>query len=388
MGTPPGKPERSAGPRLSRAGDRRKEPASPAATVPAPFDALYRDMPLAYDSLDAEGRVLDVNQAWLDLLGYAREEVLGRWIGEFFAPHLVQELREKWPLVMASGIIDGVAVSLRRKDGALVDVRVQGRVAYGADGEALRTHSLTQDLSGQRGLERNRPETQARESARPRRDQHDGRTRILVVDAHPVLREGLSRLLEQEADLEVVATAESPAAALGVLRGGGVDLATVDLALAAGGGLELIRQMRRLHPRVPALVFTMHDDVFHAEQALRAGAGGFVTKYESPATLLEAIRLVRQGRLFIQESMAEPLLRRAMDQPAGGREPALSPREREVLHLLGQGLGSRQVAEQLGISVRTVDTHREHLKRKLGLKDAAALMQFAIRRAGEPTRFS
>jgi PAS domain S-box-containing protein len=385
MGTPPGKPERSAGPRLSRAGARRKQPAGPAATVAAPFDALYMDMPLAYDSLDAEGRILDVNQAWLDLLGYAREEVLGHWIGEFFAPHLVQELREKWPLVMASGIIDGVSVSLRRKDGTLVDVRVQGRVAYGADGEALRTHSLTQDLSG---LERHRVATQARESTRPRRDHHAGRTRILVVDAHPVLREGLSRLLEQEADLEVVAMAGSPAAALAALRGGGVDLATVDLALAAGGGLELIRQMRRLHPRVPALVFTMHDDVFHAEQALRAGAGGFVTKHESPATLLEAIRLVRQGRLFIQESMAEPLLRRAMDQPAGGREPALSPREQEVLHLLGQGLGSRQVAEQLGISVRTVDTHREHLKRKLGLKDAAALVQFAIRRAGEPTRIS
>ena len=215
-----------------------------------------------------------------------------------------------------------------------------------------------------------------------------GRTRILVVDDHPILREGLGRLLNQEADLEVVGQAEDQAGALAALHAGGVDLAIVDLALASGSGLELIRQARRLHPQVPVLVFTMHDDLFHAEQALRAGAGGFVTKYESPATLLEAIRLVRQGRLYVQESMAEPLLRRALERPAGGREPVLSPREQEVLHLLGQGLGSRQIAVQLGISVRTVDTHREHLKRKLGLKDAPALVQFAIRRAGEPTRFS
>lgn len=205
--------------------------------------------------------------------------------------------------------------------------------------------------------------------------------RILLVDDHPILREGLAKLLDQEPDLEVAAQCVDAPAALSALRGVHPDLVITDLSLPTGSGLDLIQQIRKLHPRLPILVFTMHDDAYHSEQALRAGANGYVTKYEAPEILLKALREVLRGEIYVPESMTRALLRRALAKPSSeesGDELCLSTREREVFRMLGKGMGSRMIAEQLGVSIRTVDTHRENIKHKLHLKNASELLQMAI----------
>ncbi|MBP1625824.1 MAG: nreC 2 [Holophagaceae bacterium] len=207
------------------------------------------------------------------------------------------------------------------------------------------------------------------------------RARLLLVDDHPILREGLARLINQEKDLEVVGQAEDHAGALAALRESGPDLMIVDLTLASGNGLDLIREVRKHRARLPILVFSMHDDAYHAEQALRVGANGYVTKYEAPETLLKAIRLVLKGELYVHESMVGAILRRAVaktDPEEEGDGLGLSSREREVFRMLGKGMGTRMIAEQMGVSVRTVDTHRENIKHKLNLKNASELLQLAI----------
>ncbi|MBP1625825.1 MAG: sensor signal transduction histidine kinase [Holophagaceae bacterium] len=114
------------------------------------FNALYMNLPVAYDSLDAEGRIVRINQAWLDMLGYEREEVIGRWLGDFYTPFYREDFRQNWPLVMASGTVNSVSVELVRKDGSIVEVLLQGRVAFDADGQCLRTHCLTQDVTARK----------------------------------------------------------------------------------------------------------------------------------------------------------------------------------------------------------------------------------------------
>ena len=206
-------------------------------------------------------------------------------------------------------------------------------------------------------------------------------SRILLVDDHPILREGLVRLINQEKDLIVAGEAEDQTGALSALRTTHLELVITDLTLASGNGIDLIHQCRKLHPRLPILVFSMHDDAFHAEEALRAGASGYVTKYEAPGTLLKAIRMVLSGELYVHESMMGALLRRAVAKTGSQEEGdslGLSLREREVFRMLGKGMGSRQIAEQLGVSIRTVDTHRENIKHKLHLKNASELLQMAI----------
>ena len=210
---------------------------------------------------------------------------------------------------------------------------------------------------------------------------HQPRARLLLVDDHPILREGLARLINLEKDLEVVGQAEDHSGALALLRESQPDLLIADLTLASGNGLDLIREVRRHHARLPILVFSMHDDAYHAEQALRAGANGYVTKYEAPETLLKAIRMVLRGELYVHESMVGAILRRAVaktDPDEEGDGLCLSGREREVFRMLGKGMGTRMIAEQMGVSIRTVDTHRENIKHKLNLKNASELLQLAI----------
>ena len=205
--------------------------------------------------------------------------------------------------------------------------------------------------------------------------------RILVVDDHPIMRFGITQLIRAEADLDIIAEAGTAAEALQILEENSVDLALVDLSLPDRNGLELIKDIRAMYPDVHCLVVSMHDESLYAERVLRSGGRGYLRKVEAAKNLVSAIRQVLAGGIFVSAEISA----RIMESLAGGGSPGTSPvdclsdRELEVFRLLGEGNGSRDVAGKLGISVRTVDAHRAHIKEKLGLKDATELVHQAVR---------
>jgi DNA-binding NarL/FixJ family response regulator len=207
-------------------------------------------------------------------------------------------------------------------------------------------------------------------------------TRILVVDDHPLVRQGIRMLVGAEPDLEVCGEAEDAAGALLALKDGGADVAVVDLALKDSSGLELIKDMHQRFPKVRVLVVSMRNEGLYAERALRAGAHGYVTKEEGPEEVLAGIRRVRAGEIHVSPRLASQLMSRIVPGAArrGGRPSVehLTDRELEVLELIGQGLATGEVARRLHISPKTVESHREHLKEKLGLGSAPELLKFAI----------
>lgn len=207
------------------------------------------------------------------------------------------------------------------------------------------------------------------------------KARIVIVDDHPIVRHGISRLLNREDDLCVSGEAENSAQALALLENELADIVLVDLVLDGESGLDLIREIRSRWPRLPLLVVSMHDAPDYLERVLKAGAQGFVNKKESIHHLSDAIRRVLSGRTYIGDNMMDRLARSlASNEPSEDRMIAeLSEREIEVLKLIGQGFRPRQIAEALHVSPKTVNSHRENMKRKLELANTAELDQFAIR---------
>ena len=206
-------------------------------------------------------------------------------------------------------------------------------------------------------------------------------TRLLIVDDHPIVREGLSELINREMDVKVVAAADSADQALEILRRDVIDVAVVDLSLPGLSGIELIRMIREEFPQVPVLVLSMHDERFYAERALRAGARGYVMKQESIDHVIEAIRKVRRGDLYVSDEVAERMLFRLVSGD-GKNEPEvqrLSARELEVFQLIGQGYSTREIAEMLQLSIKTIESYRANIKEKLSLRNAAELMQHAVK---------
>ncbi len=206
-------------------------------------------------------------------------------------------------------------------------------------------------------------------------------TRLLIVDDHPIVREGLSELINREMDVKVVAAADDADGALDVLRSEQIDVAIVDLSLPGLSGIELIRMIRDEFPKIPVLVLSMHDEQFYAERALRAGARGYVMKQEAIEHVIDAIRKVRRGDLYVSEDVAEKMLFRIVagnghDEPEIER---LSDRELEVFQLIGQGYSTREIAEMLHLSIKTIESYRANIKEKLSLKNAAELMQHAVK---------
>jgi len=205
--------------------------------------------------------------------------------------------------------------------------------------------------------------------------------RVLLVDDHPILRKGLAELINQEVDLTVCGEAEeAPKAfeAVGVLN---PDVAVVDISLKGGNGLELIKNIKARYPDLPLLVLSMHDETLYAERALRAGSLGYIMKEEAIEKVLTAIRHVIAGEIFLSDRMKGRLL----NQLVGGRIKqgsssidSLSDRELEVFRLIGEGRGTRQIAEELRLSVRTVEAYREYIKDKLNLKNGTELVQHAF----------
>ncbi len=206
--------------------------------------------------------------------------------------------------------------------------------------------------------------------------------RILIVDDHPLVRKGLALTLEAEPDLEVCAQAASAEEALSLLDKVQPDLAIVDISLPGMSGLELIKHLQAWKQHLPVLVISRHDEALYAERAIRAGARGYVMKVEAVEVIVKAVRRVLAGGLYVSEELSERLLlsmtghRRALET----RSPVelLSDRELEVFELTGRGLTTREIAERLHLSVKTVESYRARIKAKLGLRTAAELMQHAV----------
>jgi DNA-binding NarL/FixJ family response regulator len=218
--------------------------------------------------------------------------------------------------------------------------------------------------------------------------EHGDTTRVLLVDDHSLVRAGLVKLINGQADLEVCGEASDATTALRLIRRHEPDLVVVDLMLREGSGIELIKQVAALDSSLKMLVCSMHDEALYAERVLAAGAMGYVSKQEPSRVVLEAIRRVLLGRIYTSEEIADRVLRRSsgkIKEGEGSPTDTLSDRELEVLGLLGKGLNTREIAEQLNLSTKTIDTYREHIKTKLGLKNANELLRFAVAWTLDPT---
>jgi len=204
---------------------------------------------------------------------------------------------------------------------------------------------------------------------------------VLVIDDHPIVRERLAELINQEADLMVVAEAEDSHQARKAVVDHQPDIAIVDITLKDTYGIELIKEFKDRHPGLPMLVLSMHDEALYGERALRAGARGYLTKQEATKKVVDAIRKVLAGEIYTSEKMAATILQKVAGGKApGGGSPTdvLTDRELEVFQLLGQGKTVKEIAESLFVSAKTVEAHREHIKQKMNFKTSAELLRYAI----------
>ncbi len=206
--------------------------------------------------------------------------------------------------------------------------------------------------------------------------------RILIVDDHPMMRTGLAQLINNERDLKVIAEADNAGQAIDLVAKQKFDLALLDISLPDKNGLELIKDLLALRPELTILVVSMHDEMLYAERVLRAGGRGYIMKQEGGQKFLAAIRQVLAGHLYVSGNLSSRIL-----EIFSGRQPEyasspvakLSDREFEVFQLIGRGVGTRAISEQLHLSIKTVEAHRAHLKEKLGVKTAPDLVRYAVR---------
>jgi DNA-binding NarL/FixJ family response regulator len=207
------------------------------------------------------------------------------------------------------------------------------------------------------------------------------RQRVLIVDDHPMMRQGLAQLINHEPDLRACCEAETAAQALQIAAERKPDLVLLDISLPDRSGLELIKDLRALHAELPVLVVSMHDELVFAERVLRAGARGYIMKQEGGKRMMQAIRRVLSGQIYVSERMSVKILEIFSGQrPEGNRSPLdrLSDREFEVFQLIGQGKSTREIADWLHLSTKTVEVHRLHIKQKLQLRSTAELIRHAV----------
>ncbi len=212
--------------------------------------------------------------------------------------------------------------------------------------------------------------------------------KILLVDDHPITRQGLAAMVGNESDLSVCGEAEDVPSALAAIQALRPDLVVADLSLPGRNGLELLKDIAAQHPNIPTLVLSMHDESLYAERAIRAGARGYLMKSAGGRAVLDAIRAILAGRIHVSPAVATRVLEslgrtsnalRSAPSAAHSKVQALSDREFEVFQLIGQGLGTREIAGRLNVSIKTIEAHRAHLKSKLGTKDAPGLVREAVR---------
>jgi DNA-binding NarL/FixJ family response regulator len=209
-----------------------------------------------------------------------------------------------------------------------------------------------------------------------------GKQNVLIVDDHPMMREGLAQLIRHEADLNVCGEAGSANETLDLVEKLKPDLVLVDISLPEKSGLELIKDLQALHPGVRTLVISMHDESLHAERVLRAGARGYIMKQEGGSKIMQAIRQVLAGQIYVSGKMSARILETFSGhglKTGGSPIERLTDREFEVFRLIGQGIGTREIARRLSLSVKTVEVHRANIKQKLGLRGATELVRHAVR---------
>jgi DNA-binding NarL/FixJ family response regulator len=204
---------------------------------------------------------------------------------------------------------------------------------------------------------------------------------VLVVDDHPLMRHGLALLINQQQDMQVCGEAEEAQAAMHAIAQLQPDIMILDISLSGPDGLELLKNIRASNPDLPVLVLSMHDEAIYAERALRARANGYIMKQEATEKVLVAVRRILNGEVYLSERMSNKMLQ----QYIGGapsmiqsRIASLSDRELEVFRLIGEGRGTREIAEELHLSIKTVETYQAHIKEKLALRSGRELIQHAI----------
>lgn len=206
--------------------------------------------------------------------------------------------------------------------------------------------------------------------------------RVLLVDDHPVVREGLMLLINAEPDLTVCGEASTAAEAIRMVAQTSPDIAMIDISLEDRSGVELIKELRVQSPDLPMLALSMHDESLYAERVLRAGGRGYIMKQEATESMLTAIRRVLSGEIYLSPRMSTQLLNQFTAAPAGKNVSPLTrltDREMEVFAMIGRGLSTREIADKLFLSVKTVEAHREHIKEKLSLRSATELIRHAVR---------
>lgn len=209
------------------------------------------------------------------------------------------------------------------------------------------------------------------------------KTKVLLVDDHPMVRRGIAELVNSESDLEVCGEAGDMQEAMAQAGKSKPNMIIVDVSLNGNNGIELMKNLSSRWPTIPILAYSMHDESIYAERSLRAGAKGYVMKQSSPEVLLQAIRLVLHGKVFLSEAMSEKILGRMVRAGTTAEITSspidrLSDRELEVLQLLGRGMRTADIAEKLCLSIKTIETYREHLKEKLNLSSGQELLRYAI----------
>jgi DNA-binding NarL/FixJ family response regulator len=205
-----------------------------------------------------------------------------------------------------------------------------------------------------------------------------GKSRIFLVEDHPIVREGLTMLIGGEGDLTICGSAGSVRETMPMVRKLKPDAVVVDITLDDGNGLDLIKELHDYDAKLPILALSMHDEAVYAERAMRAGAKGYIMKSEAMDKVRAAIRRVLGGEIYVSEKMATRMVQKLVNlREAPSQLDALTDREFQVFRMLADDIGPTEIAKRLDVSVKTVETHREHIKDKLGLKSGAELRRFA-----------
>lgn len=220
-------------------------------------------------------------------------------------------------------------------------------------------------------------------SSRSKTDKDLGaKFRVLLVDDHPITRQGIGMLVSKEANLVVCGETDNAPKAIDLINQLSPDLAVIDISLKSVSGIELVKNIKSLRPELPILVMSMHDESLYAERALRAGARGYIMKNEPNDKIRAAIQQVLGGDLYMSDRMKEKMLHRIVtnkkNEETVSSVDLLSDREMEVFQLIGNGFSTKQIASKLNLSVKTIDSYREHLKLKLPLEHGSDLVHYAI----------
>jgi DNA-binding NarL/FixJ family response regulator len=204
--------------------------------------------------------------------------------------------------------------------------------------------------------------------------------KVFLVYDHPIVRQGLALFIEREPDLMVCGEAEDATSALQAIREAAPDFVILDISLNGPDGLELLKTLRVRYPNLPALILSMHDESVYAERALRAGANGYIMKQEAADKVITAIRHILGGDVYLSDRLTKQMLQQFVNGSISPRDPLakLSDRELEVFRLIGAGHGTRQIADELHVSTKTIESYQAHIKEKLALRNARELVQYAV----------